>query len=355
MDFLFLLSMKKIIPLLLLFLGILTFSQQIESFKTILNDKISIRALEIYDNKVWYSGTDSKFGFVDLKNPENQKQIKLSEKKLQFRTLAQDKKAFYAVNIESPAEFFRIDKKDLNIINIYTDTLKTAFYDAFVYANEEMGLALSDPDKDHHMRLEMVLMSARRIYDFNETRTKDKNKFIKFNEGEAAFAASNTNIATYKTKFWVATGGKMSRIIKGDFASLESNIYNTPFIQGESSQGIYSIDFYEDKFGIAVGGDYTKQEANINNIATTNDGGKTWQIQASGKNAGYTTCVKIKPGSRGKEIISVGDQHISYSSDFGKTWKKISDEKGFYVCQWIDGNTVVFAGKDKISLMKLKF
>jgi hypothetical protein len=91
--------MKKIIPLLLLFLGILTFSQQIESFKTILNDKISIRALEIYDNKVWYSGTDSKFGFVDLKNPENQKQIKLSEKKLQFRTLAQDKKAFYSVNI----------------------------------------------------------------------------------------------------------------------------------------------------------------------------------------------------------------------------------------------------------------
>ncbi|WP_288244938.1 hypothetical protein [uncultured Chryseobacterium sp.] len=186
-------------------------------------------------------------------------------------------------------------------------------------------------------------------------KTEIKNKFIKFNEGEAAFAASNTNIATYKTKFWVATGGKMSRIIKGDFASLESNIYNTPFIQGESSQGIYSIDFYEDKFGIAVGGDYTKQDANVNNIATTNNGGESWQIQASGKNAGYTTCVKIKPGSRGKEIISVGDQHISYSSDFGKTWKKISDEKGFYVCQWIDGNTVVFAGKDKISLMKLKF
>jgi hypothetical protein len=36
-------------------------------FETILNDKISIRAIEIYDNKVWYSGTDSKFGYVDLK------------------------------------------------------------------------------------------------------------------------------------------------------------------------------------------------------------------------------------------------------------------------------------------------
>ncbi|PTT75595.1 glycosyl hydrolase, partial [Chryseobacterium sp. HMWF001] len=117
----------------------------------------------------------------------------------------------------------------------------------------------------------------------------------------------------------------------------------------------YSIDFLDDTFGIAVGGDYTKQEANINNIATTNDGGETWQIQASGQNAGYTTCVKIKPNSKGKEIISVGDQHISYSSDFGKTWKKISVEKGFFVCEWINQDTVVFAGNGKISVMKLKF
>ncbi|WP_435522348.1 hypothetical protein [Chryseobacterium indoltheticum] len=85
--------------------GLLIFSQKIESFETILNDKISIRAIELYDNKVWYSGTDSKFGFVDLKNNKTQKQIKLSEKKLQFRTLAQNKDAFYAINIESPAHF----------------------------------------------------------------------------------------------------------------------------------------------------------------------------------------------------------------------------------------------------------
>lgn len=349
--------MKKIFSLLCSLLGLFAFSQQIESFETILNDKISIRALEIDDHKVWYSGTDSKFGFVDLNDYKNQKQLILSEKKLQFRTLAQDKEFFYTINIESPAEFFKINKKDLEILNIYRDTLKTAFYDAFTFANEEVALALSDPDKNRNMKLAMIFPKTKQVYDFNETSVKntDKNRFIKFNDGEAAFAASNTNIATYGTQVWVATGGKTSRIIKVDFASLESNVYTTPFIQGTSSQGIYSIDFYKDQFGIAVGGDYTKQEANENNIATTNDGGKTWQIQASGKNAGYTTCVKIKPDSKGKEIISVGDQHISYSSDFGKTWKKISDEKGFFVCKWIDQNTVVLAGKDRISVLKLKF
>ncbi|WP_228388268.1 WD40/YVTN/BNR-like repeat-containing protein [Chryseobacterium sp. CBo1] len=336
-------------------LNLIVFSQQIESFETILNDKISIRAIELFDGKVWYSGTDSKFGYVDLKNPQNQKQIKLSEKKLQFRTLAQNKDAFYAINIESPAHFFRIDKKDLSVVNIYTDTLKTAFYDAFIFVNDEHAVTFSDPAKDLNLKLSFIMPKLNSVLDFNTLTKREGFNSIKLNEGEAAFAASNTNIVHYGTNIWIATGGKNSRIIKIDYTTLKSYIYKTPFIQGESSQGMYSIDFSDDKFGIAVGGDYTKQEANINNIATTNDGGETWQIQASGKNAGYMTCVKIKPGSKGKEIIAIGDKHISYSSDFGKTWKKIADEKGFYVCKWVDKNTVVLAGKDKISVMKLKF
>ncbi|WP_449398677.1 WD40/YVTN/BNR-like repeat-containing protein [Chryseobacterium wanjuense] len=311
--------MKKILPFLFSFLGIFSFSQQIESFETILTDKISIRALEIYDNKVWYSGTDSKFGFVDLKNPKNQKLIRLSEKKLQFRTLAQDKNSFYAINIESPAEFFKIDKKSLTSEIVFTDTVKTAFYDALHFVNDQLAYTFSDADKNNQLKLAVFRNGKWSMF---------KND-ISLNEGEAAFAASNTNIASSKNYLWIATGGKASRILRMNLKDQKFEIFTTPFIQGESSQGMYSIDFSDDKFGIAVGGDYTKQDANINNIATTNDGGETWQIQASGKNAGYTTCVKIKPNSKGKEIISVGDQHISYSSDFGKTWKKISDEKGF--------------------------
>lgn len=337
-------SMKKLLPFLFSLLGICSFSQQVESLTTILNDKISIRALELYDGKVWYSGSDSKFGFVDLKNPKDQKQIKLSEKKLQFRTLAQNKESFFAINIESPAYFFKIDKKDLTYKIVHTDTAKTAFYDAFHFVNKKKAFTFSDTD-DNRLKLMMYKDGQ---WSFIENK-------VKLNQGEAAFAASNTNIASTQNYLWIATGGKASRILRLSFKNEKFEIFNTPFIQGESSQGMYSIDFANDKFGVAVGGDYTKQEANVNNIATTNDGGETWKIQASGKNAGYTTCVKIKPNSKGKELISVGDQHISYSSDFGKTWKKISEEKGFFVCEWVDGNTVVLAGKDKISLLKLKF
>ena len=344
MDFLFLSTMKNILPFLLFFLGIFSFSQQV-SFETILNDKISIRAVQVLGPKVWYTGTDSKFGFVDLNNPQNQKQIRLAEEKLQFRTLAQNKDHFYAINVESPAYFFEIDKKDLKSKTIFKDTAKTAFYDALHFVDDNLAYSFSDSDATNNLKLAVLKKGKWSLL---------KNEVI-LNQGEAAFAASNTNIASTKKYLWIATGGKASRIIRLNFKTEKFDIFSTPIIQGESSQGMYSIDFYDDKFGIAVGGDYTKQADNINNIATTNDGGETWQIQASGGNAGYTTCVKIRPGSKGKEIISVGDQHISYSADFGKTWKKVSDEKNLYVCEWLDHNSVVFAGKDRIVVMKLNF
>ncbi|QWT87500.1 glycosyl hydrolase [Chryseobacterium sp. PCH239] len=337
--------MKNIFSIVFLSVGITAFSQQVESLETILNDKISIRALELYDNKVWYSGTDSKFGFVDLKDYKNQKQVRLSEEKLQFRTLGQNKTSFYAINIESPARFFKIDKKDLKSQVIFKDTAKTAFYDALHFVNDKLAYTFSDADKDHLLKLAVYKDGKWNMFKNNVT----------LNDGEAAFAASNTNISSSKKYLWIATGGKASRILRMNLKDDKIELFNTPIIQGESSQGMYSIDFFEDRFGIAAGGDYTKQDANINNIATSNDAGKTWQIQASGQNAGYTTCVKIKPGSKGKEIVAVGDKHISYSSDFGKTWTKISDEKGFFVCQWIDANKVVLAGNDRIAVMKLKF
>ncbi|WP_297982308.1 glycosyl hydrolase [uncultured Chryseobacterium sp.] len=336
--------MNNKIFLLIFSVFLIKISAQKPEFQMLLKEKISIRAIQIWDGKVWYAGTDSKFGYISLKDSADKKQMILSDKKLQFRTLAQDRNAFYAINVESPAYFFRIDKKSLKSKTVNTDNDKNAFYDALHYS-DGMFYTFSDPNSDLNLK----------FVEFNLW----KNQFIskiytqpKLNDGEAAFAASNSNIASSKKHIWIATGGKSSRIFRMNRSSKKFEVFSTPIIQGESSQGMYTVDFFKDKFGIAAGGDYTKQTANINNIATTTDAGKTWQIQASGNNAGYTTCVKIRPGSKGKEILAVGDQHISISKDFGKTWSKISDEKGFFVAEWVDKNTVVLAGSGKIVMMK---
>lgn len=337
--------MKKITFLLVCFFTAFWSAQNLK-IQTLLKDKISIRALQIDDGKVWYSGSDSKFGYVNLKDSADQKQIKLSNKNLQFRTLGQNSKSFFTANIESPAYFFKIDKKTLAVKTVFTDTLKTAFYDALHFVNNNFGIAVSDPSGT------CVRVAFTRS-EGNKWSIDECHRHPGYLVGEAHFAASNTNIASKNGIVWFATGGVKSRIFK--MSKHQWEVFETPFIQGTSSTGIYSIDFYNKNFGIAVGGDYTKQAENINNIATTNDGGKTWQIQASGKNGGYKTCVKFRPNSKGKDVIAVGDQNIEFSQDYGKTWKTISEEKGLHVCEWIDQNTLVFAGKNRIVKMELAF
>lgn len=315
-------------------------SAQELQFQLLLKDKISIRAIQVWNKKVYYTGTNAKFGYVALKDTLEKKQIRLSEEDLQFRTLAQDNTHFYAINIGSPAHFYEIEKKSLTAKMVYKDLSEHAFYDA-LHFHQQKFYTFSDPEKDLSLKFSSFSFSG-------NTLAWNRLSHLKLKEGEAAFAASNSNIASSSQYVWLATGGKFSRIFRLHLKTNNIEVFDTPFVQGSASQGIYSIDFYNDKLGIAVGGDYTQQTGNVNNIATTLDGGKTWQIQASGKNWGYKTCVKFRPKSKGKDLIAVGDQNIEFSNDYGKTWTRVSNEKNLYVCEWIDENTLIFAGKDKI-------
>lgn len=339
--------MKKLLLLSFTIISSILSSQKFK-IDTLLTDKISIRAIQLWDGKVWYAGTDSKFGYVGIKDKSDRKQILLSAKNLQFRTLAYNKSNFYTINIESPAYFFKVNRKTLHTSVVFTDQDKTAFYDAFKFTDNSYAIAFSDPTENQKLNISLTRNSGDSWIHCNNC-----PDFPLLEKGEAAFAASNSSIASVGNFIWIATGGTKSRIYRMKNKDCNWQVFETPFIQGTSSQGIYSIDFYDKNFGIAVGGDYTKQADNINNIATTKDGGQTWQIQASGENAGYITCVKFRPKTKGKDIVAVGDQHISFSSDYGKTWTKISDEKNLYACDWLDNNTLILAGKNRI--VRLKF
>ena len=254
--------MKKL-SLLFLMLSTFCYSQKFK-IDTLLTDKISIRAIQLWDGKVWYSGTDSKFGYVDLNNVNNKKQIRFSQKSLQFRTLAQNKKFFYAVNIESPAYFFQVDKKTLDFKVVFNDNDSTAFYDAMKFTDNDFGLAFSDPTNNQRLNISQTRNGGKKWVHCN-----DCKDFPYLEKGEAAFAASNTNIASAGDAIWIATGGKKSRIYRMRNKDCDWKVFETPFTQVTSSQGIYSIDFYSNTFGISFFLFFIKQADNINNIPTT--------------------------------------------------------------------------------------
>lgn len=313
---------------------------------TLLTDKISVRAITISKGKVWYAGSKSKFGFVNIKKPQKRQQIQLNDLNQEFRVIANfNNRYFETINVGAPAKIYRISPQ-LQVTELRSFTDPSTFFDTYVInPKNKQAMAISDPlpnGQPYFYFADPTLVSIH------------KKELPSYAKGEAHFAASNSNIAMRGNQVWIATGGSKARIFKFNWDNpYQWKVYNTGFVQGQATTGIYSIDFINETFGVAVGGDYTQQSDNINNIATTSDGGKTWQIQASGHNAGYSTVVRIKPGSDGRVMLALGDQHISYSGDFGKTWRIISEEKGFYTAEWLDEKTIILAGKDKIS--KLTF
>ena len=97
-------------------------------------------------------------------------------------------------------------------------------------------------------------------------------------EGEAAFAASDTNIAIVGDETWIATGGLRVVFYILRIKDGLGDVFETPIVQGLETTGMYSIDFYDALNGFAIGGDYTKPKNQHSNKIRTNDGGETWAV-----------------------------------------------------------------------------
>jgi hypothetical protein len=80
---------------------------------TLFNDRISIRAIVIDKNKVWYGGDNSRFGFYDLDKKEKfEEHIYRDTLKLEFRSIAQTSKDIFLLSVANPALLYSVSKKD---------------------------------------------------------------------------------------------------------------------------------------------------------------------------------------------------------------------------------------------------
>jgi photosystem II stability/assembly factor-like uncharacterized protein len=265
--------------------------------------------------------------------------------KLNFRALAARENSGYGVTIGNPALVYKLNVDVERSKIVYQENHPKVFYDSMDFWNDEEGIAIGDPTED--------CMSI--IITRNGGKTWNKiscESLPKAKEGEAAFAASDTNIAIVGDHTWVATGGKASRILYSPDKGKTWEVFDTPIIQGKETTGMYSIDFYDEENGFAIGGDYTRPNAALANKIRTKDGGKTWQVVADGKSPGYRSCVQYVPNSDAKELVAVGFKGVDYSNDGGETWKHLSDE-GFYTIRFLNDSIAFAGGKGRIS--KLTF
>ena len=263
-----------------------------------------------------------------------------------FRALSANKKHGYGISIGSPALIYKLNIEKEKIKVVYKEEHPKVFYDSMEFWNDDEGLAIGDPTED--------CMSIVVTRDGGNTWSKlPCDNLPKAKEGEAAFAASDTNIAIVGDHTWVATGGKSSRILYSPDKGNTWSVFETPIVQGLETTGMYSVDFYDDNHGFAIGGDYTKPADSSANKIRTNDGGKTWELVAKNQSPGYRSCIKYVPNGEGKQLVAIGFKGIDYSNDSGDSWTHLSDE-GFYTIRFLNDSVAYAAGRGRISKLTFK-
>lgn len=320
-------------------------SIEIEEFKL---EGTSIRAIiAIDEHKVAYAGSNGMFGFISDKGITSYTQnIQYKDSIIpNFRSLAFNGTDYFALSIANPALLYKISEGEYSIV--YKEEHEKVFYDSMHFFDDNVhGIAVGDPTEN----CASIILTA----DAGKTWNKLPCEFLpNFEDGEAFFAASNTNIKTIGSTVWIASGGTKARILKSDDFGQTWEIFETPIIQGTGPQGIYTMDFADANNGIIIGGDYSKPLENKANKAITIDGGKTWTLVANNQNPNYKSGVQYVPNTQGKEVFAVGKTGISFSNDGGNSWKDVSNES-YYAIQFVDKNTAWLSGNEKIGKIILK-
>ena len=111
-------------------------------------------------------------------------------------------------------------------------------------------------------------------------------------EGEAAFAASNGNLACHGDTVWIFTGGLTSRCLRSLDAGASWTSIDLPVTQGSSMTGVFSATFQNARQGWAMGGNWEVPEDNEGNLAVTDrwrhDLGR-WQMDKA-RDTGRPSC-----------------------------------------------------------------
>ena len=299
----------------------------------------SIRALEVEnDSTCWFAGTKNKFGYTnDFGNTWKENVIKYDTFDLEFRSICVTTNSVFILSVGSPALLFKIDKKTLNYNLVYKEAKEKAFYDSMQFWDDENGIAVGDPT----VNCMSIVLTKDGGNSWNKIACENLPLAV---EGEAAFAASNTNISLVDQKAFIVTGGKEANILLGSEYGKSWKKYKTPIIQGEKMTGIFSMDNLSVDTAIIAGGNWSSKENKDKAMAITKDKGITWELKEN--NPGYLSCIQFIPKTN--SLVACSSNGIYYSEDLAETWKKVIGE-GYYSLQISEnGEFLYFSGKNKL-------
>jgi photosystem II stability/assembly factor-like uncharacterized protein len=314
------------------------------SISEIFTDSLSIRAIVPQDaSRIWFAANKGVVGLIEGTIPKLAT-VQYDNIPMHFRAIAKTTESVFVLSIDTPAVLYKIDLKDNEasaMEEVYVETGVGVFYDAISFWNDQEGIAMGDPIGG----CLSIIITRDGGNSWSKLSCDTLPAVVK---GEAAFAASNSNIAMYGDDTWIVTGGMRARVFHSPDKGFSWSVYDTPMLQGGVMTGIYSVAFLDASTGVIVGGNWDDKNFNEGNKAITKDGGKTWNLLSNGAGPGYRSSVSFVPGTQGQGLVAVGSPGISYSSDQGTTWTELSTE-GFYAISFVNDSVAFASGNMKIS------
>ena len=195
----------------------------------------------------------------------------------------------------------------------FTNADSSAFYDCFAFWSASRGVVFSDAvdgrfivrvtdDGGAHWRLvpAAALPPAQR--------------------GEGGFAASGTCVvALAGHRAWIGTGAAdTTRVLATTDGGRSWWVAATP-IAGGNFAGIAALAFRDSLHGMALGGMLGDPNARSDNVAQSEDGGRSWRLAGRPTFSGAVYGAAVMPGRSGS-LVAVGPKGLDYSTDDGASW-----------------------------------
>ena len=259
-----------------------------------------------------------------------------------YRGLAVLSDALIGTAIGSPARIRRATR-DGNLMErntVWQEDHPDAFLDAIVTLDDTTLVAMGDP-------IDGCLCVVRsgdggRTWAKVPCAVKDGPGVPASLESEAAFAASNGNLAASGDTVWMLSGGGASRVYRSLDRGRTWTAFDTPLQQGGKMTGGFSMDFADAFHGIVWGGNWEDKADQTGRGAVTTDGGATWSPVSEGAGPGYASCVLYRPGSGGLQLALLGTPGgLDVSEDGGQTWRHVSDS-AYYAARFSPDGTALW-------------
>ncbi len=217
-----------------------------------------------------------------------------------------------------------------------------AFLDGISFADDKRGYVFGDPVDGKWMILQ-TMNQGESWYPLSNLPDAV--------EGEAGFAASGSSLLAKGNNLWLGSGGKEANLYRSNDEGETWEKFSSPLIQGEASQGIFSITQIGEGEVLAIGGDYARPDSVSGNSGLFLSERKVWvKIQQSPP--GFRSGVVYF--SEFQWALAVGPGGSDFSSDGGINWSSFSGE-GFHSIRLGHTEASVWASGSNGKIGRLSF